>query len=353
MSKRKAAPKKSTVPPKKVKETRSTTLKKSIEEEEAKPAAGYEPVEKPEKLPDTPWTALIRETKIRSLVEKKPKLITISEKASLGDAMKILNDNQILSLPVVNERSKKFLGFIDVLDITGFVLTTWKQSSVALSQTHFPTEEFFKTKVIEARNFSNVNYPVYIDIEDSVQDAIDLFTDPRSYFRLHRLAVMENKKVVNIISQTDIIRFADANVDKIGAKDIPIGGMTGLMRSPLLVRCDTPFVEALEILFKNRVSGLVLVDHEFKVVGNLSASDLRGMNALAFDFFNGSVLQFLIKGTDTAQPKLVPSAKQTDTFGEVLNGLKAERVHRLWITDGTGHPIGFISMIDAIARLNI
>jgi CBS domain-containing protein len=38
---------------------------------------------------------------------------------------------------------------------------------------------------------------------------------------------------------------------------------------------STPFAEALETLFKNRISGLALVDHEFKLSGNLSASDLR------------------------------------------------------------------------------
>jgi hypothetical protein len=42
-----------------------------------------------------------------------------------------------------------------------------------------------------------------------------------------------------------------------------------------MVPITTPFAEALETLFRNRVSGLALVDHEFKLSGNLSASDLR------------------------------------------------------------------------------
>jgi len=73
--------------------------------------------------------------------------------------------------------------------------------------------------------------------------------------------------------------------------------MQGLIHSPIMIRIDSTFVDALDRLYKNRISGLALVDHEFKLSGNLSASDLRGMNPSAFDFFTGSTLQFLAKGT--------------------------------------------------------
>jgi CBS domain-containing protein len=42
-----------------------------------------------------------------------------------------------------------------------------------------------------------------------------------------------------------------------------------------MVQIDAPFVDTLDTLFKNRISGLALVDQEFRLSGNLSASDLR------------------------------------------------------------------------------
>ena len=82
-----------------------------------------------------------------------------------------------------------------------------------------------------------------------------------------------------------------------------------------MVRVDSNFSDALEILYKNRISGIALVSYDFKLSGNLSASDLRVSNTLtknpqlctnqpqkglspsSFKFFGGSVLQFMAKGT--------------------------------------------------------
>jgi len=43
----------------------------------------------------------------------------------------------------------------------------------------------------------------------------------------------------------------------------------------ICVRMDSAVVDALDILFRNKVSGIALVDDGGRVTGNLSASDLR------------------------------------------------------------------------------
>jgi len=44
---------------------------------------------------------------------------------------------------------------------------------------------------------------------------------------------------------------------------------------------------------------------------------------------------------------VVPS----NTFGEVIGVLAGERIHRVYIVDQQGHPLGFVTLIDIIARL--
>lgn len=141
-----------------------------------------------------------------------------------------------------------------------------------------------------------------------------------------------------------------------------LGLMSGLIRTPLFVRIDSPFVDALETLCRNKISGmsdrhsysyhpgLALVDHEFKLSGNISVSDLRGMNPLAFDFFNGSTLQFMAKGTD-APMRVTQALGPANSFGEAIERLASERIHRIYIAEDHGHPVGFVSLIDVIARL--
>ncbi len=48
-----------------------------------------------------------------------------------------------------------------------------------------------------------------------------------------------------------------------------------MVKSCLMVRFDRPLIESLSILVDNRVSGLAVVDWEFNIIANFSASDLK------------------------------------------------------------------------------
>lgn len=73
-----------------------------------------------------------------------------------------------------------------------------------------------------------------------------------------------------------------------------------MFHPPIMVRVDSPFYSVLEILYRNKISGLALVDEQGRICGNFSASDLRGLTRKSFSYFTGSVLQFLAKATDVS-----------------------------------------------------
>mmetsp|Transcript_16370 Transcript_16370/g.25438 ORF Transcript_16370/g.25438 Transcript_16370/m.25438 type:complete len:105 (-) Transcript_16370:396-710(-) len=102
------------------------------------------------------------------------------------------------------------------------------------------------------------------------------------------MAVINNKTVVDVISQSDVISFLSQHMEKLPTdlRNSQLGNFRGLVQSPLMVRIDCPIVETLEKLHTNGVSGLALVDDQFKLCGNFSVSDLRGMNFLAFEVSN-------------------------------------------------------------------
>jgi len=237
------------------------------------------------------------------------------------------------------------------LDIAVFVLNTWKSVSFATDEAHFPTDQVFNEPV---RNILHLTNPtIYISSSTSLYDLIKAFLHPGNYNRLHRIAVHNaGGDIVNVVSQSDLIFFARKHLEELPEfrRNALLGDMKGLIRTPLMVRIDAPFVDALEILCKNKISGLALVDHEYKLSGNISVSDLRGMNPLAFDFFNGSTLQFLCKGTDS-EGKITQSLGTGNTFGDAIARLSEEHIHRLYIVTDHGHPVGFLSLIDVIARL--
>jgi len=61
-------------------------------------------------------------------------------------------------------------------------------------------------------------------------------------------------EVVDVVSQSDVITFAAKHLGNMFPQKSsqPLGLISGLIRSPVMVRLDTSFVDALESLYKNR-----------------------------------------------------------------------------------------------------
>jgi len=269
-----------------------------------------------------------------------------------GYVLNVLQRENILSCPIVE--SGRFLGFVDVLDITGYILFTWKKLSYLYEQHLFPSKEVFdQTPIKEVLNFSQIDDPAFVSEDETLEDLIKIFMDPNCMNRLHRVAVVRESEIRNIISQSDVIHFAWEHMNEIDPNLLnkTVSDLGYLMRGVIMTRIDTSVVEALEMLFKNKVSGLALVDQDFKFCGNLSASDLRGMHPSGFHFFNRSTLSFLCKGVDQDYKGSI-SLYPTATFREVLQIVNQKGIHRVYITQENGYPLGVISLIDVIARLS-
>jgi len=297
------------------------------------------------------------ETTVEDLVFARDsrELIFVDVGTTVGHTMNVMKLHDVLSVPVVEKKSKTFLGFVDVLDIACWVLKVWRSRSVAVDEIHFPADDVFEKPVEEILNLSHANPIAYIPANASLYELIQLFLDPKAHHRLHRVAVTDEKdEIINVVSQSDLVSFADSHINDLPEirRDALLGDLRGLIHTPIMVRIDAPFIDALECLCRNKISGLALVDHEYKLSGNFSVSDLRGMNPLAFDFFYGSTLQFMCKGTST-KAKITQSLGPGNTFGEAIKRLKEEHIHRLYIVTETAHPVGFLSLIDVIARLVI
>jgi len=234
------------------------------------------------------------------------------------------------------------------MDIATYIYNEWRRLSVDLLGTLFPDEQFFVSPIVNVLNYSKVNYPMFVNSTDSVHSLIHIFRSPTTAHRLHRVAVLQDNKMINLLSQSDIVSFLYENIHKFPNADISVEELK-LIHSPIMITIDSTFADALLSLCNNKVSGIALVDSEFKLTGNLSASDLRGVDPACFEFFNGSILQFLSKQSSGAKP--TKFLKEGSTFKEVTEELIADRIHRIFIITPTGFPKGVISLIDIISVL--
>eukprot|EP01090_Pellita_catalonica_P012207 TRINITY_DN2598_c0_g1_i1.p1 TRINITY_DN2598_c0_g1~~TRINITY_DN2598_c0_g1_i1.p1 ORF type:complete len:331 (-),score=58.41 TRINITY_DN2598_c0_g1_i1:139-1131(-) len=300
------------------------------------------------------WEEKLKNVTVGSLCEKKQTdLILIDKDATLKDALGKLSKNKILSVPVVD--GKEFLGFVDVLDIVGFLLKVYKKSLMedSYSDFHSIRKEFFQRNVIDCINFSRCDRSIFINETDTLYKAVKKFVQ---FQPLHRLAVVKKQNdgkmhLCNILTQSDIIAFACRNINTIST-ELASAELSSLrvIRTSLLIRIDSPFLEALQFLYDHRVSGIALIDAECRVSCCLSASDLRGVNEKAFEYFLGSTLQFLVKATDSAMKPPISCTPQT-TLKEAMSTLSSNSIHRIFITNSSGHISGVASMSDILARI--
>jgi len=170
-------------------------------------------------------------------------------------------------------------------------------------------------------------------------------------FKPHRLAVTNEKgELFNIVSQSDVVSFAFSNSAKLGDKRTKTLRELNLVRACIMVRIDSSFSDSLQILYQNRVSGIALVDHEGRLSGNFSASDLRGILPEAFSMFYGSILQYLVKGTQS-HPHQPITCSESSTLEDVLRLLVTNRIHRVYVVDQFDRPIGLVSIADIVTVL--
>jgi len=295
---------------------------------------------------------LLHSITAKDILAEKPfnTVITLRADTRLGEALKVLADANILSAPVVTE--KEFIGFIDVLDIVGYLLNMKKQEAKRYNEPSFDIASYFYNTVVkDVVNFSKWDYPVYVSQTSTLNEILQAFDTPMRHFKPHRLVVLNEKsEPSNIISQSDIARFFATRIDNFSTIANKTVIELGIAHACLMVQLDSPVDDALWTLYNNRVSGLAIINPEGRLAGNLSASDLRGIRPEGFDMLSGSVLQFLVKGTES-RPKSAVSCLPAATFSQVLSLFTLERVHRVYVVNEANVIRGVITLSDVLSAL--
>jgi len=176
---------------------------------------------------------------------------------------------------------------------------------------------------------------------------------------VHRVAVIgANGKTENVLTQTDIVRFLITKIDEhpwffdTTVKEMHLG----LEKRIITCHQSAKAIKAFKLMDEHKVSAVGVVDDRGRLVGNLSASDLKGQGiadwgqgADPFGTLQMPVMSFLQQGGMTHFP--VGSCTSDTTFNFLLLKVMALRVHRLWVVDKKGKPISVISLTDVMQAL--
>lgn len=141
-----------------------------------------------------------------------------------------------------------------------------------------------------------------------------------------------------------------------------------MTRDPIVVRPDTSLQEAIQILAKQRISGLPVVDAEGKLVGVISDSDLlwqeTGVEPPPYIMLLDSIIY--LENPATYEKDLRKAMGLT--VGEVMSNkpitvkpdkslrdaakqMQAHHIHRLPVLDDNGKLVGILSRGDIIRSM--
>jgi CBS domain-containing protein len=188
-----------------------------------------------------------------------------------------LSSHKILSAPVVDWKAQRLLGFVDMLDLVSFVLSLYNadihQTPLDSNLLFEKSNQFFSKPIKEIIDLSKRNPLCQVLKTSPLWECISLFQRG-----LHRVVVTnEERKIVGILSQSDVVRFLAGKMDEHYSffgktvEELNLGTY-----SLITVRDTQPTIAALKILYEHKVSAVAVVNKEGILVGNLSASDLKG-----------------------------------------------------------------------------
>ncbi len=139
---------------------------------------------------------------------------------------------------------------------------------------------------------------VTIDVDDSMSRAISLLKE----HKVRMLPVMKKGKLVGVVSDTDIKRSSASDattldvhellylISKVKIKDI-------MSKDPVTVPPDYTVEETAEVLMKNKISGVPVVDKGGEIVGIITRDDLFNV-LIALSGLGKKGIQFAFKLED-------------------------------------------------------
>jgi len=275
-----------------------------------------------------------------------------------------INTHNIHSLPVVDANSSNgaIMGVIDILDIISALSESWETNT-----TRSQRVQMLFTPISELLSEQKPHPPTHLmSIHTTLHDAIKQMATSR----ITRVLIVERQLdkviiqqgqpedvVLGILTQSDIIRFMAENLMWIKREPLfqkTLNQVSLGQRKPIIVQPDVLAYQAFkEIHNKEGREGVALVDTSGKLIANISASNIKGMTRANIQLLYRPLTDFLARDRKRGWWQLPITTTLDTTLENVLLQFVAAKVHRMYIVDDDGKPVGEVSISDIVRQLGL
>lgn len=288
------------------------------------------------------------------------RLVVLPGDCTLENALRRMAKYNITSVPVLKSKDDPtILGFAGMLDfVAHLVKLLTKEGTEELnldpSNLKSKTETFKKTPLCEVVDKSGRSPFRVMNGEESLSDAVETYLKGA-----HRIAITDdNGDIIGVISQWTVANYL-ATVPTQDKDWIPVlrepVSKAGYSSNLISVNGQTNTLQSFLRMHTEKISSLAIVDDDGKLIGNLSVSDLKGFQLFMSDFNDllKPVSEFLalIRKKQSRPEDFVVAFSPKTLTKDVVTRLNDEIVHRAYIVDDKGKPIGIFSLSDLMQNL--
>jgi len=290
----------------------------------------------------------------------------------IQDTLPLLNENSILSVPVLRQRGRiggeeeegaRCIGLVDTLDVLALLVQICTKpigNSEVGESTNLKTddlkivarrsEEFRHYPVGQIMNLSGQNPYVTVSETETVKEVSTLLRDQR----LHRVAVMDrtNKnKIKGILTQHDVLRFMRTHdLLSVTVSQREVGE---IVPSRLVMASEiTRAIDVCTTMHKERISSVPIVNPTGGLTSVFSASELKTISGeYEFRCLLDTATTFvkMAREKQGMDPSYLGTCSPTTRVNEVVEKMLKDHLHRIYVVDPQGMKlIGVVSLTDLI-----
>jgi len=293
---------------------------------------------------------LLKETRVHTLLPKDD-IVCFSKNEPLTNVFKGLVENRILSAPVFDPIRHTHTGFVDLVDIVAFFVTGLKGGDETCELE--AAKAFSSEKCAAVCDLSGRNPFCPVEGMAPLLSAIHMMAK----WRVHRIPVIDSEgELITILTQSHVVKFLYLNMSIFSHLSMGTVENLHMMRSPVVsISSEQIALEAFITVHEKKVSGVGVVDETGKLVGNISASDLKligfdGTHSSRLYYSASQFLKLLAKERDAlVEPPIYVTLQST--FSDVVAKLVNCSVHRVYVVDTAFHPIAVITPLEVLKVL--
>jgi len=312
---------------------------------------------------DAPITvaALLHDFDVSHAIFPSTKAVaTVSRTSSIQEALKILFDNRVLSIPVIYDDIPTHI--FRLHDLVNLFVTAFKPEEfqqMPLLPSVQKREEINNLRIFE---FQGLETPYCVNDSARVLEAVKIMVANKS----HRVLVTDqHKHLLGMITQSRIVHLIASALENLSdevlnktVEELQIGNP-----EVVTVKDTQMALEAFTVMRDKNIGAVPVVNQSGSLVGVMSVSDIRkiGYKMSFFQNLGLSVSDYLkmmrshcVAKMNTkeqlSRPHIV-TCNPSDTLSDVIKIMTMYRVHRIFLVDERCTPLRVIGQHDILQTL--